>query len=261
MILELVFLTLLVIGICVLFYRGAVHEFQILQKEYEPEMNWGEVLSEELPLVIRGLPKNWVGGWSARITGRRTWKTLVRNADGRKLRTTWMNYVETPAPRPALLNGAEIAEAARLSHTLSNWRDDGFGRWSWLPASAATPEPGILTSADFRGVTKMTAEFTAFVATEGAPLEIWLAHEGAIPAKVAEDLVGKNPWMQTTNTIPWIDEVKFIEIKLRPGNALVVPRHWWVALRGAEPADSWYWSAAFHTPVSYAASAVATPKN
>lgn len=257
MFLELLFLTLLVAGICILFYRGAVHEFQILQKEYEPEMNWGEVLSEELPIVIRGIPRSWMGGWSARITDRRKWKTLVRNSDGRKFRTSWMNYVETPAPRPVLLNGTEIAEASRLSHTLSNWRDDGFGRWSWIPSNATMPEPGILTSLDFRGVSKMTAEFTTFVATDGAPLEIWLAHEGAIPAKVTEDLVGKNPWIQTTNTIPWIDEVKFIEIKLRPGNALIVPRHWWVALRGAEKEDAWYWSAAFHTPISYIATAIA----
>lgn len=265
MILELVFLSLLILGICVLFYRGAVHEFQILQKDYEPEMNWSEVLSEELPLVVRGLPRNWLGGWSTRVTGNRTWKTLVRDKEsGRKMRTTWANFVATPAPRPILVNGDEIAEAARLPHTLSNWRDDGFSRWSWLPTSVSRPVPDLLTATEFRGVTKTTAEFTAFVATDGAPLEIWLAHEGAIPAKVASDLVGKDPWIQTTNTIPWIDEVKYIEIKLRPGNALVIPRHWWVALRGAEATNAWYWRAEFHTPISLAAtaaSAAATPQN
>lgn len=263
MILELIFLSLLVLGLCVLFYRGAVHEFQILQKDYEPEMNWSEVLSEELPLVIRGLPRNWIGGWSDRITGKRTWKTVVRDPEtGRKMRTSWANFVATPAPRPILVNSDEISEASRLPHTLSNWRDDGFSRWSWLPTPVSVPTPDLLSAAEFRGVAKTTAEFTALVATDGAPLEIWLAHEGAIPPKVAEDLVGKDPWIQTTNTIPWIDEVKYVEIKLRPGNALVIPRHWWVALRGADDdaagANTWYWRAEFHTPISLAATALGT---
>ena len=56
MVLELAFLVLLIVGLCALAYRSAVHEFQILQKDFTEENNWSELLSEELPLVIRGIP-------------------------------------------------------------------------------------------------------------------------------------------------------------------------------------------------------------
>jgi len=37
MIFEVLFLVLLIFGIAVVAYRGAVHEFQILQKDYVPD--------------------------------------------------------------------------------------------------------------------------------------------------------------------------------------------------------------------------------
>jgi hypothetical protein len=256
MILELVFLALLVLGLCVLVYRGAVHEFQILQKEYEPDTDWSEVLSEQLPLVIRGLPRSWVGGWNRAITSKRTWQVLVRSPEGKRLRTTWANYLQTPSPRPLPENGAQLSEAAKLSYTFSNWGVEGLRRWSWLPVGS--PEPFLLSKGQCVGVKKAVAEFSAIVATDGVPLDVWIAHEGAIPSHVADELVGKDPWVQTVEEIAWIGDVKFIEVRLRPGNALLLPRHWWYALRPSvdspqEDNDAWFWVGQFHTPISYVA--------
>jgi hypothetical protein len=254
MVLELLFLALLIAGLTALAYRSAVHEFQILQKDFTDENNWSELLSEELPLVIRGIPKSWLGAWSEKATGKKTWQVVVKQ-DERRFKTTWANWLSTPSPKPQPQNIAEIARVSRLEHNFSNWTADGFRRWSWLPAG--TPTPAVFGVQDYKGVQKTTAEFTAVVATDGAPLELWIAHEGAIPANVSTDLVGQNPWIQTTETIPWIGEVKFIEIKLRPGNAIVIPKHWWLAIRhcGDEKAGAaWFWTAGFHTPVSWIAS-------
>ena len=255
MVLELLFLALLIVGLCALAYRSATHEFQILQKDFDDENNWSELLSEELPLVIRGIPKSWAGAWSEKATAKKTWQVVVKQ-EGRRFKTTWANWLTTSGPKPQPQNIQEIAAVARLEHSLSNWGADGFRRWSWLPAGS--PHPYVFGTQDYKGVQKTTAEFTAIVATDGAPLELWLAHEGAIPANVSADLAGKNPWEQTTETIPWIGEVKFIEIKLRPGNALCVPKHWWLAVRHAggdgAPAAAWWWSAEFQTPISWVAS-------
>ena len=252
MVLELVFLTLLVIGLCALAYRGAVHEFQILQKDFAEDNNWSELLSEELPLVIRGIPKMWAGAWNEKTTAKKTWQVVVKQ-DGRRYKTTWTNWLTSPDPKPQPENIQEIATVARLEHALSNWPADGLRRWSWLPPS--TPHPYVFGTKDVQGVRKLTAEFTAIVATDGTPLELWIAHEGAIPANVSSDLIGKNPWEQTTEDIPWIGEVKFVEMKLRPGNAVLVPKHWWVAVRhsGGDGA-AWFWTADFHTPISWTAS-------
>ena len=139
----------------------------------------------------------------------------------------------------------------------SNWGADGFRRWSFLPS--ANPAPYVFSPQQVEGVKKVFSEFAAIVATDGAPLELWIAHEGAIPSSVQSDLVHKDPWIQTTETIPWIGEVKFIEIKLRPGNAVVIPKHWWYAVRTAdgEKADAWFWIGEFNTPISWIASKLA----
>ncbi len=266
MVLELLFLFFLIAGLCALAYRGAIHEFQILHKDYDEEHNWSELLGEELPLVVRGLPKSWLGGWTYKQTHKKTWVTVVRaGTNNKKFKTTWSNWLSTPAPRPFPEESMkEIAAVSRLDHAFSNWTADGFRRWSYLPSG--TPTPFVLSDPQFIGVQKATAEQTVITATDGAPLELWIAHEGAIPANVADDLAGKDPWTQTTADIPWIGEVKYVEIKLRPGNAVVLPKHWWWALRPAAPApaqqqqqqqqqqeDAWFWVAALHTPVSWIA--------
>jgi hypothetical protein len=261
MVLELLFLALLVGVVCAFVYRGAVHEFQILQKDFDEENNWSELLSEELPLVIRGIPKSWLGAWSERLTGKKSWQIMIKQ-DGRRFKTTWANWLASPSPKPQPMNLDEICGVARLQYNFSNWTADGFRRWSWLPVGA--PKPRVFNAGDFSGVQKLTAEFTAITSTDGAPLELWVAHEGAIPANVSTDLIGKNPWTQTTEDIPWIGEVKYIEIKLRPGNAIVVPKHWWLAIRPTSADDAaaaWFWIGEFHTPVSRVASAFQRAKS
>jgi len=264
MFLEIAFLALLILGLCVLSYRGAIHEFQVLQKDYvaadDDAQPWSELLSEDLPVVVRGIPRAWSGGWNARLTSAKNWTTIVRNAEGRKLRTTWANWLATPAPRPQPENAAALGAAARLSHAIASWTADGFRRWSWLPP--ACPTPAVLGRDAFLGVQKTAAQFTVVVATDGAPCELWIAHEGAVPADVCNDLIGLNPWIQTTAEIPWIDSVKYIEIKLRPGNAVAIPRHWWYAVRSSCDDDAWLWVGEFHTPVSWMATAARrAPKN
>lgn len=255
MVLELLFFILLVFGICVLAYRGAVHEFQILQKEYSPDMEWSELLGEQLPIVIRNLPRSWLGNWTQQKTEHKTWLVTVRDPSGKKFRTTWNHWLQTQdAPTP--VNMDEISSVSKLGTNVQNWYADGFCRWSWLPSAAIKVHPHIFTQQDIKGVNKTTSEFTTIVSTDGSPLELWIAHEGAIPDNVSYELLKKNPWIQTTKEIPWIGEVKYIEIKLRPGNAVVIPRHWYYALRQEEGTEgrSWFWTSDYHTPISWLAS-------
>lgn len=250
MVLELLFLGILILGLCVVAYRGAIHEFQILQKDYHPDNNWSELLSEQLPIVIRSLPKHWLGNWSLAKTENRSWSLLVRNPHGKRFRTTWAHWLKegTDTNRPE--NMDELAEAARLHETVLNWATEDCRRWSWL--SSALPTPYVLYSS--RGLTKTTAEYTVIVATDESPLELWIAHEGALSDKVVRFLDGRDPWIQTSETVPWISTVKYIELILRPGNAILLPRHWWYALRPTTTGDrSWYWQSEFHTPISWIA--------
>ena len=248
MVFELLIVLLLILSMCVIAYRSAVHEFQILQRDYEPNTNWRDLLSEQLPIVIRNIPKYWMGGWAHHTTEQKRWNVTVKE-NGKRLRTTWNvwledNHMEMP------LNIQEIVKAMKLQNVSEHIIADGFSHWSWIPIYPVNPY--ILQKDGFRGLRKTSAEMTGIVSTDGEPIELWIAHEGAIPQNVYEKLDGKNPWEQTTKEIPWIDTVKYIEIKLRPGNAIFIPRHWWIAIRSSgHTKRSWFLENEFHTPVSF----------
>lgn len=248
-----VLFVLVVLALCVMAYNGAVHEFQILQKDYSPDMDWSAVLSEELPVVLRNLPRDWLGKWTRAATGHKPWTVTVRDTEGRRFRTQWSQWLETPEARmpPTSESMEEIARATKLDATLACWTSDGFRRWSWLPTGM--PSPHVLGGGEGAIVPlcKTVAEYTVYVSTDGAPIELWVAHEGAVPDTVAPHIVHTDPWSQTAETIPWISEVKYVEIKIRPGTAVAIPRHWYVAVRSADSeADGWCWIGEFHTPIS-----------
>lgn len=253
MVLEVLILFLLIIGICVIHYRGALHEFQILQKDYSPSNRWSDFLSEQLPLVIRNLPPSWLGNWSARRTEMKKWSVSLRAKNGKMLRTSWAHWLQFPtAP---IENQIEMSRNSKLDITIQNWAD--FRRWFWIPTGS--PLPFILSTNPenaFVGLKKTTAAATAIVSTDGSPLELWISHEGGIPHHLIQDLRNQNPWIQSTNEIPGVEDVKFIEMRLRPGNAVVLPCHWWYAIRrmeGDSNSLSWFWIHEFHTPISYVA--------
>jgi hypothetical protein len=249
MILEFIFLCILVFAICVIAYRGAVHEFQILQRDYNTQTPWGELLNEQLPIIIRAIPKSLLGGWNESRTKQKHWPVYVRDNVGKKYKTTWDIYLQDKTPyQPE--NSSEIAHIAKLDETITNWAAEGFHKWYWIPGSVPTP---YVTQPDFvLGVQRVWAEATLLTNTDGGPLHIWLAHGGAIPSNVIPVLNGKNPWIQTTDDIPWISEVKYIEIILRPGNTLLIPRHWYYAIQSS--AQTWFWISEFHSPISWIAS-------
>jgi len=255
MIFELLFLALLIFGIAVIAYRGAIHEFQILQKDYAPNTNWGEMMNEQLPIVIRTLPKHWLGNWSFSKTVNRNWDIIVQSQDGKKFKTKWNIWIQNPnGTTPTTLTQA--AETMKLKTSFEHWAAEGFHQWYTVPT--ITPTPYIFQQSDVIGLKKGVADFTAIVSTDGTPLELWIAHEGAIPPNDADEIVGKDPWIQTTKEISWIGDVKYIEIKLRPGNAVLLPRHWWYAVRAAKeqteqplPTYAWFWKGEIHSPVSW----------
>lgn len=255
MIVPLLIVFCLIVGISALMYRGSIKEFQVLQKEYKHNQPWSDLLGEQLPLVVRTLPNSWLGTWSQAQTASKPWDLHVKE-HGQTFRTTWATWVADPQGVPDL---EPLTEVAKLNEAVQQWMSEGFRTWSWLPSHVQTARPGLLRTGEILPVKQQTAAFTAYVATDGSPLILWIAHEGAIPVNTANELRGKDPWIQTVKEIPWISEVKYIEVKLRPGNAILIPSHWWVAVKPVETKESslsWYWTAEFHTPISWSISRI-----
>jgi hypothetical protein len=256
--LEALLVILLILAFFVIAYKGAIHEFQILQKDWKPTIDWSSLLSEQLPLVIRNVEPTWLGSWTRKATASKTWPIQLRK-DG-LFKGRWNEWLLRPGQPP--LTPETLQEISAIVNVpLPLWEDGGFHRWSWIPAHLTRTTPQVLGPAVIRPVQKTTATTTLLQATDGAPLTIWLAHEGAIPAKVVPALLQKDPWSLTAEAVPWISEVKFVEIRLRPGNAIAIPAHWyWAAKSQATVGNmgdgSWFWTAEFQTPISWLVSKV-----
>lgn len=256
MVLELLIFFGIALCVCLMAYKGAVHEFQIVQKDWISGMNWSALLGEGVPLVIRNVVPEWMGFWNRKATSRKLWPTQVQDGD-EFLTTTWRDWIQSVPGQPPVQNGRDLATFAKIP--VQTWVDGGFTRLSWIAPWVVDAHVLGPTEDTLLPAYKTTASCTLLQSTDGAPLQIWLAHEGAVPTEVAPDLTGENPWLLKSDEVPWMEEVKFIEIKLRPGNALAVPPHWWIAARpmfGTQAATqmgdgAWFWRAEFHTPISY----------
>ncbi len=259
--LEVLLVILLIVAFLMVAYKGAVHEFQILQKDWKPTIDWSALLAEQLPLVIRNVDPTWQGSWTRKATSQKTWPIQVRK-EGALFKGRWNEWLQNPGQPP--LTPETVKEISAFTGTpLPLWADGGFHRWSWIPAHLVNASCRILGPGVAQPVRRTTAACTLVQATDGAPLTLWLAHEGAIPAKVVPAVVGRDPWSLTQENVPWISEMKFIEMRLRPGNALAIPTHWhWAAKAEGEEGvgvmgdGGWFWVAEFHTPVSWLVSRV-----
>jgi len=271
MLLESLFILVLILVFAVMFYRAAIHEYTILQKDWGNEgTNWADLIAERSPLVIRDVPKEWTSLWTAKRCAKLGWPVILKEGKtkARTALSVWLNS-NTHANAKTLLNKSDLATVANI-HEQANDISIHLRRPYWLPGSFATGniEANIIKphDSDFVGLRKTTAEATVWISTDGAPLRLWIAHEGAtkggewLPTKP----FGKDPWNLKTEDCPWIAEVKFLEIRLRPGNVFVLPPHWWVALRcDLEKVErsktnkvldgSWYWSCEYHGPISWLA--------
>lgn len=245
MVLELVFLLLLIFAVATLSYRGAVHEFQILQKNYDDEdATLSDLLSELLPIVVRNVPKTWSGGWTDQKVGQKPYTIQVQDSKGRKFQVPWNVWLKQPNDtHPVSLE--HVGASLHLEKVSAAMADDGFTRWTMIPHK--TPVPNILHPNKAIHLKKAVPEFTTITVTDGAPIELWLAHEGAIQS---DGLLGKNPWEVTSATIPWISDVKYIEIRLRANNSIAIPRHWFYAIRNTSDTISWFHTTDFNTPIS-----------
>lgn len=238
--LELVLLLLLILAITLIAYRGAVHEYEILQHDFSDDIHWSDLMAEGLPIVIRNIPMSALGGWICQKHENRPYPIRIEEpTTGKKYGTTMNTWLtdETPfslsEPLPVKIDG------------YSTLYDAGFFRWYYLPF--ANTQPYILKTNHVHKLKKVVAEFSVITVTDGSPIIIWLAHEGAIGDI---NLIHRDPWTITIHDEPRIGDVKYIEIRIRSLNTIAIPKHWYYALQNNDDTPSWFTITELHSPVS-----------
>jgi len=122
MLLETIFIILLVLVFIVIFYRAAIHEYTILQKDWSAEdVNWKELISERAPLIVRDVPSDWTRLWTYSRTGKFGWPVVLKDGK-KKSRSSWSIFLQSKTNNP-ILNDDVLADTSGLiehAATISN---------------------------------------------------------------------------------------------------------------------------------------------
>ena len=246
MVLEIIFIVAVLCAVFILFYRQAIEQYNILQIESNQLGELPKLLSERTPLVLHdiGQPKLF------------TPETLKANNRLQQFpigaKQTLGQYLQNPTPQVSLTKKASLLLAKESG--LATW-----GEHTWFPKLFQYPflqHIHTLTTEALigeQGLRKTTGIVTILYPTSGA-LEVTLMtehQEKCLPPAWR----GRFPEIFTIQDTPLAGELKYITIKLRPGNMLCVPTHWYTSVRAVEKEKPACWAKyTLDNPISWVAS-------
>lgn len=248
MILEMLFILAIFCGVLILFYRQAIEQYNILQIEANQLEELPKLLSERTPLVLHdiGQPKLFTPD-VLRGNGRLQQFPIAQ-------KQTLGQYLASPTAQSSLTKKAALLLA----------KESGLAVWAehtWFSKLFQYP---VLQHIHFmtteallgeQGLRKTTGINTLIYPTSGT-FEITLMteqQEKCLPPMWR----GKYPELFTIQDTPLAGEIKYITIKLRPGNILCIPSHWYYSVRVTEKDKPALWAKiTVDNPVSWVSSSM-----
>jgi len=258
--LDILLVLLVVFLILTFFYKQSICEFRINQLEWAQRENVVELLHERVPLVVRGIPSAafWTRGdvavrdcfESVPVFQDRTVREWLKDAH-----TAGTDIMVCPWKHP---QAEQIAAVSGLPIWATKWLNSSVIS-SWL---SYWQFPRYYCWAGHRGLHRMTAVWTCLFPVDGEVMVSLLPEsvESSLPAVWS----GCFPAELTVKDTPFIADVKYVDVVLRPGHCLFVPAHWfvsWTSAEGATGAKSsetkstipMVCQVSYHTPISYLA--------
>lgn len=226
------------------FYKQAICEFRINQLEWTQRENIHALLHEKVPLVVRGLPSATI--WTHE-------DVMTRSC-----------YQDLPIFQETNL---QDWIATTNSQTVCPWKDTqaerigttcGISIWAkkWIEHAMVKPFLRIWMSPIYHcwsgrvGLRRLFATWTVILPVDESIVVSILPEnvESALPAS----WVGCFPSELTLKDTPFLSDIKYIDIVVRPGNALIMPPHWYVSwVEGKESTKApMVCTLSYHTPIS-----------
>jgi hypothetical protein len=207
-------------GICTFFYKQSVSEFRINQLEWDKRFQMKDLVGELCPIVIRGLPKAQF--WTKDDIITRDFFRQIPLFTDRTLRDWIESY-----------KGGQIICPWSWTHAELLGRTSGLSVWSdrWIHGILhsnllwkAWLRPRYYCWAGERGLTKSAASWTALFVTDGEIRVSMMPSEFSL--SLPHQWKGVFLDRLTLADTPFVNDLKFIDIKLRPGHILWIPAHW-----------------------------------
>ena len=239
--------------ICIIFFLGAVFYKQTIQEYKLNQIEWnqgdriGELFEEGTPFIVRSTPICPV--WTnADVSQRSDFKELA----------DWVSVVDAQGIMPWHDHMATIYGKKAL---LDPWLDE-----IWTPVLPRIRSilhflfpRDVQVWAGGRGLYEQKAAWTLLFPTQGAIIVTMMSKK--------EDKYMPAGWQGrfadsfTVADSPYVSQLKYLDIKLRPGTALFIPAHWKVSWTAAPLTETdailpFVAIIGLHTPISKLATAV-----
>jgi len=224
------------------FYKQAVCEFRINQLEWSQKENVSSLLQEKIPLVLRNIPPTTC--WTHADVMERPCYTGLPVFQETTL-PEWISSAKVDAICPWKHPQAEtIAEASGISIWAKKWIHpvlmNPFLRF-WMGTRYHCWAGSI-------GLRRTFATWTCILPVDGE-IQVSIMPEtveNALPA----NWMGCFPSQLTAKDTPFLADVKYIDIIVRPGTCLFMPPHWFVSWTGVTDTLPMVCTLSYHTPIS-----------
>jgi hypothetical protein len=235
-----------------IFYKQSVQEYRINQIDWEQRHELDGLLEEKVPVVIRGIPAPpvWTHG-----------DIMMRDFYGSEIPPGSKQSL-----RDLLLNGSVPAQGVLnwprnyRRHLYTNCALELWYEGTWAPILGGTR--GVIASqipiegecfAGNQGLMEAKAAWTLIVPTEEAIIVNVLAAKEK--KWLPPQWQGLHPSKMTAATAPYISQMKYMDIIVRPGTGLWVPTHWLISWTAKDEETVPLVAAIqIHTPISWLAS-------
>lgn len=242
--LEIILIICILFLILTFFYKQAVCEFRINQIEWSQQAHLPSLLHEKVPLVVRSIPSATF--WThSDVLARPCFKDIPIFHE-----TTLSDWVSTSTPNsicPWKYSQAEII--ANVS---------GINIWAnrWINSTIINPLlkfwlfPKYHCWAGNVGLRKTFATWTCFFPVDGEIIFTIMPEN--VESSLPSNWLSCFPANLTVKDTPFVADLKFIDVVLRPGNCIIMPSHWfvsWIAPPSADKAPM-VCSISYHSPIS-----------
>ena len=242
---------ILIIAICFLiltfFYKQALCEFRINQMEWAQREHSSDLLHEKVPLVIRSIPSATF--WTREdVLQRSCFSTIPVFQDSRL--TDWIATATPESICPWKHTQAEIIASAS---GISIWAKQYMNPVIIHPFLRYWLTPRYHCWAGARGLHKTFATWTCLFPVEGE-LAVTIMPE-TMENFLPVPWVGCFPNQLTKKDTPFVADLKYMDVILRPGTCLFMPAHWFVSWTtsqrdGGAKKVPMACTISYHTPIS-----------
>lgn len=259
--LEIILIIVVCFLILTFFYKQAVCEFRINQMEWNqkdktdaltltlPKNPIREILHEKVPLVIRGIPK--ASFWTHEDVANRSCFLEIPVFQDMSL-TEWLKDAKSATAKSHVLCPWKYPQAEAIA------KESGIAIWAKKYINPVIIHPMLrfwLTPsyhcwAGTVGLRKTFATWTCLFPVDGA-LSVTImpeSVESSLPVHWRNCIV-KN---LTAKDTPFLSDLKYMDVILRPGTCLFMPAHWYVSWTSHETSTvvPMACTISYHTPIS-----------